>query len=193
MRTALIVGSGATVREEFALAERHEPDATIIGVNWGGLVAEPEILFGNHAQILVERIAPDVERQWGRRRFDLHTTPLKRETGYARAAGLTMWPDAYRRLVGSGVCAAFMARLMGFDRAILVGCPHGGPYDPGRTAAGVPDTENGDWGTGEKAAGRVKMDRGLRAAAPEIKGFALSTSGLTAELLGSPTWVNRQT
>ena len=53
MRTALIIGSGATVREEFAAVEIPLAERVIIGVNWGGLVAEPSILFGNHAQMLV--------------------------------------------------------------------------------------------------------------------------------------------
>lgn len=193
MKTALIVGSGATVREEYALARVHEPHASVIGVNWGGIVAEPDILFGNHARILVERVAPDVERRWGRRRFELHTTPLRNETDYARSAGLVMWPEAYRRCLGSGVCAALASRLMGFDRAILIGCPHRGGYDAARAAYADNGGPDRDWGAGPKEAGREKMDAALIKAALELKGFATSTSGMTAELLGSPDWVHRQT
>lgn len=191
MKTALIVGSGSTVRQEYALASRHEPHAGVIGVNWGGLVAEPDILFGNHARMLVERIAPDIERHWGRRRFELHTTPLEFETDYAREVGLIMWPKAYRKHVGSGVCAALAARLMGFERVVLVGCPHRGPYDAGRGAYADNRGADYDWGAGPRTAGRRNMDEGLKAVVPELKGFATSTSGMTAELLGRPAWAER--
>lgn len=193
MRTALIIGSGATVRDEYALARVHEPHASVIGVNWGGIVAEPDILFGNHARILVERVAPDVEACWGRKRFEVHTTPLRSETDFARDAGLTMWPEAYRKWCGSGVCAALAAKLMGFDRAVLIGCPHSGPYDPGRAKSRAPKNDNPDWGSGFGEAGRAKMDAGLRAVMPELLGFATSTSGMTADLLGTPEWMHRQT
>lgn len=191
MKTALVIGSGATVRQEYALASQHEAGATIIGVNWGGTVVEPDILFGNHARILVEKIAPDVEAHWERRRFALHTTPLAFETDYAGEIGLNTWPMAYRKHVGSGVCAALAAKYMGFDRVVMIGCPHGGGYEPERARyadCGGPDR---DWGAHPREAGRRNMDAGLVAVVPELKGFAVSTSGLTAELLGRPEWLER--
>lgn len=180
-REALIVGSGPDVEEEAALARRYMPQAAVIGVNYGAAVIEPDILFSNHGRDLRE-IARRIREVTGWEP-ELHTTPLPQDRKFCE--GMNCWPDAYRKMVGSGFCAALMARLMGFRAAVLVGCPEtGGPrqYWSRRKAICIEEHKGERWPLGMEP---VKS-KAYREVAQELKGFATSTSGRSRDLLGQP-------
>lgn len=190
MSLALIVGSGEDVESELSEVLKHVSEYTIIGVNFGATVIRPDILFGNHLRPLCEEIAPKVSDHWGYMNYEIHTTPLPGDRKILdRYPWVKAWPDAYRPMCGSGLCAALAAKLMGFSSAIMVGCPHGGKYNEGRHRFRPEEVARKEWGANKGEAGADRMMHGLvNLMKPELIGFATSMSGATREHLGAPAF-----
>lgn len=174
---AIICGSAWTADDDYALALRRFPDATVIAVNGAASRVRAHHLFSLHPKDFIDR--GWIQKQESRfgSGFKVHGARLTnkddqewrvRENEYVDK----WWPGVSTE--GTSVWGgALLARAMHHDRILLCGAPmQPGPYVHGSRALAFLDD------------GILEQYRSAIAADTEMHKFTRSMSGWTREILG---------
>lgn len=120
MGAVLIVGSAPCVRSDLAAARLLRPDADAIAVKFSVLLVHARIAVTHHPEH-AERMKRLHRETWGDE-VAVHMPKKVGIRGYERHVD-RIWPELSAIGGTSAWGAARMARLLGYDEAILCGCP----------------------------------------------------------------------
>lgn len=206
----LVVGSAACVHEDLRRALKLRPFASLMLVNGACQVIEKaeHMLCGHEEK--AEQFAAARRKKFPLTPIEIHACCVMRKVEEYKATYPSVtrwWPHECGQAAGSAGKAVKMSRLMGFDEAVLVGCPmNGGGYVTGETD-GIQQSMNclriGDDGDARgypdnKTQGRTwlkvqetRMIQGYRnhfaeLAKGEFSSGVYSMSGFTREHVGEP-------
>jgi len=178
---AIVCGNAWTLDDDYALALRRFPDATVIAVNGAAWRVRAHHLFSLHPKDFVLRgWIQKQESRYGPG-FKVHSSAVKDAADQEWRARENDYVDRWwKRVATNGTSvwgAARMARDMGRRRILLCGAPmQPGPYAHGGKAPAFLDDK--------------VLDQYRRAIAADRKMHEItrSMSGWTREMLGGPEW-----
>jgi hypothetical protein len=173
--TLLVVGTAPGVREDVATASTLRSSRIVMAVNFAAALLPADMLFSFHAD-MIERFAAE-QRKFGPA-FTTHSDSRK-GTRRGFPAVDYFWPGLHLGAT-SGIGAAHVGLLMGFQEVILCGCPLNG--FEGYTD-GVPACSDRVW---HNRANVETHQRAARAFAHKHGQRVFSMSGYTRGLFGPP-------
>ncbi len=210
----LVVGSAACVYDDLKRALKLRPLASLMLVNGAcQLVEHAEHMLCGHEE-KAEQFAAARRKKFPKTPIRIHACCVMRKVEEYKAQYPSVtdwWPHECGQAAGSAGKAVKMSRLMGYDEAVLVGCPmNGGGYAPGETD-GIQQSMNclrlgddgdakgypapGSNGTRWMKVQETRMIQGYRKhfaelAKGEFSKGVYSMSGFTRDHVGEPPEVN---
>lgn len=187
--SAIVLGSAPCVRTDFDQASELLPDASIFAVNEATRIAKPDFLCSFHYEKMdfFNRYAVDF---WGAVGWSTHAAVVTERGCHPDKVPAVdyWWPELWKPARTSAWFAAEIARLMGFERILLCGCPmNGGDGYYNDTAKSSERfgviKPNGSYVVSVRDSIRLVAEEGLM---PEVR----SMSGYTRELFGGPIWAS---
>jgi len=178
---AIVCGGAWTVDDDYALALRRFPDATVIAVNGAAWRVRAHHLFSLHPKDFIDRgwiqkqesrFGPGFKVNGARAKNKADQEWRARENSYVDR----WWPGV--STAGTSVWGgARLAKAMGHDRILLCGAPmQPGPYAHGGPAPAFLESDI------------LEQYRSAIAADTEMHKVTRSMSGWTREILGGPSW-----